>query len=538
MLSLTNLSNPEAALIKLLKYSGAANNINIVNDEFEKHPDYPSLLAVSDVLTALKIENNAFLSNFDELINERCPFLAYTNSNGGELLVVNKIVPGNFIVSNEKWNKHKLNAEEFEKIFAGVILTIEPSKDFTNAATLKNTIRAIKAPAIGTVIALILLLALTLHTGYLSSLNWQTLLLTVFKSTGLITSVLLLVQSIDSNNPLVQIMCQSVGKSNCNAILSSKAAKVFEGLSWSEVGFFYFAGTWLLLLFGGGSAMIWQALAILNFISLPYTVYSIYYQARVAKQWCVLCCTIQALLWLEFIPLAIYVYHNPLSFLGGWHAAAWSVLFICLMAPITLWLLLKPLFLKVQQLKPLKEQLRKFKYNAELFNKMLNEQPKYAIPDENWSIVLGNVEANNIITMVTNPYCPPCADTHRMLDELLYQRQDIQARIVFTANNTEKDIKTPVSRHLMALNDLPDKTVVRNALNDWYGQKQKNYNAWAKVYPAQLNELEYYKIDRQHDWCQVAEIVATPTLLLNGYRLPAVYQLPDLKYLLEYHVNT
>jgi len=157
--------------------------------------------------------------------------------------------------------------------------------------------------------------ALVFHTTYFTNLSWQIILLTLFKTAGLITSILLLIQSIDSNNPLVQVLCQGGGKTDCNAILSSKAAKVpipiaigIE-LTWSEVGFFYFAGTWLLLLFGGGSPAIWQALALLNFISLPYTVYSIYYQARVAKQWCVLCCTVQALLWLEFFSLTL----TPLS---------------------------------------------------------------------------------------------------------------------------------------------------------------------------------------------------------------------------------
>jgi protein-disulfide isomerase len=191
------------------------------------------------------------------------------------------------------------------------------------------------------------------------------------------------------------------------------------------------------------------------------------------------------------------------------------------------------LFLKLQQLKPLKQQLRKFKYNTELFNNMLAAQPKYATPHEDWSIVLGNAEANNIITMVTNPYCPPCAKTHKLLDELLAQRDNIQARIVFTANNTDADIKTPVSRHLMALNSLPNKSVIRKALHDWYEQKQKSYEAWSKVYPVTLNGAEYHKIDKQHAWCKMAEVTATPTLLLNGYRLPSLYQLPDLKYMLE-----
>ena len=116
-----------------------------------------------------------------------------------------------------------------------------------------------------------------------------------------------------------------------------------------------------------------------------------------------------------------------------------------------------------------------------------------------------------------------------MLDE----RADLQARIVFTARNTDNDIKTPISRHLVALNELPDKTQIKQALNDWYEQKQKNYETWAKAYPVALNGVEYHKMDQQKAWCEMAEVTATPTMLLNGYRLPELYQLPDLKYILE-----
>ncbi|MFI5139573.1 MAG: cysteine peptidase family C39 domain-containing protein [Sphingobacteriales bacterium] len=540
MLSLTNYPNPDAAVNKLLKNLSINIDPAAISAELDKHPDYPSLLAISDVLTAFNIENTAFRVEPDKVVNIPVPFIAHTNLNGGDFVVVNKIKDGNVYVAGEKWNRHKLSIEEFKKIFTGVVLTAEPSATFTTSTTFTTFLTNLKTPAIAVGLALIFVSALVFHTTYFSNLSWQIILLTLFKTAGLITSILLLIQSIDSNNPLVQVLCQGGGKTDCNAILSSKAAKVFEGLTWSEVGFFYFAGTWLLLLFGGGSPAIWQALALLNFISLPYTVYSIYYQARVVKQWCVLCCTVQALLWLEFFSLTLTLskgvgtvaFFTSLSF-GEGRGEALSAIFICLLTPVILWMLLKPLFLKAQQLQPLKQQLRKFKYNTELFNQMLSTQPKYTQPDGAWSIVLGNVEANNIITMVTNPYCQPCSKTHKLLDELLEQNGNLQARIVFTASNTDNDIKTPVSRHLMALDNLSDKTVVRQALHDWYEQKQKNYDAWAKVYPVHLNEAEYHKIDKQKDWCQMAEVTATPTLLLNGYRLPDLYQLPDLKYMLE-----
>jgi uncharacterized membrane protein/thiol-disulfide isomerase/thioredoxin len=529
MLSFTRYQNPDAAVNKLLKCLSINIAPETITAELEKHPDYPSMLAISDVLNAFNVENAAYRVDQENLANVPYPFIAHTTINGGDFLVVNKIEGDKLTVSNEKWNNHKLTLEEFKKIFKGVVLTAEPSSTFTTTATFTTFLTSIKIPAIAAGLLLILVSAL-FHTGYFTNLSWQTILLTVFKTAGLITSILLLVQSIDSNNPLVQKLCQGGSKTNCNAILSSKAAKVFEGLTWSEVGFFYFAGTWLLLLFGGGSAKIWWTLAILNVISLPYTFYSVYYQARIAKQWCVLCCTVQALLWLEFISLVTDIHTFPLYFGDGRGEA---IIFICLLLPVILWMLLKPLFLKLQQLQPLKQQLRKFKYNTELFNSTLIAQPKYAQPGDEWSIVLGNAAADNIITMVSNPYCPPCSKMHAALDELLDQNGNIQARIVFTANNTDEDIKTPVSRHLMALNEHPDKTIVKQALHDWYEQKQKSYEAWAKVYPVELIEADFHKLDKQKTWCEMAEVTATPTMLLNGYRLPDLYQLPDLKYMLE-----
>jgi uncharacterized membrane protein len=340
---------------------------------------------------------------------------------------------------------------------------------------------------------------------------------------------LLLIQSIDSNNPLIQKLCQGKGKTNCNAILSSKAAQVFNGLTWSEVGFTYFAGTWLNLVFGNHSGSLWEVLLILNVVSLPYTFYSIYFQARIAKQWCLLCCTVQALLWLEFVPLLAASGHS-------FSLPDYSVmlnLFCAFLFPFLIWKFLKPTLMKAQLVHPLKVQLQKFKYNPRLFESLLLNQPRFAQPGEEWSIVLGNAGADNIITMVTNPYCSPCGNAHRQLHDLLEQNSNLQARIIFTASNEDGDIQTPVSRHLMTLHGLADKEVVKNALSDWYEQKQKNYQAWTKTYPVELKETEYNKINEQKAWCEMAEITATPTFLLNGYRLPGLYQLPNLKYMLE-----
>jgi len=338
--------------------------------------------------------------------------------------------------------------------------------------------------------------------------------------------MLLLMQSLDTNNPLIQKICGGDSTKDCYAILSSKAAKLNDQLSWSEVGFFYFAGTWLVLLFNSSHSDLMQILAVLNIISLPYTFYSIYYQWRLAKQWCVFCCTVQAILWLEFFAFL------P-SLMRGIQVPTLIELSSVMMGmaiPILAWMLVKPYLLQAQQIAPLKKELRKFKYNTELFEKMMNDEVKYTLPDEEHSLIIGNCEAEQVITMVSNPYCQPCAKAHKALDELLTHRSDIKLQVVFSTHNNKSDKNTEVAAHLMSLQATQNDVSLKKALNDWYEQKHKNYEAWAKEHPKTTDFYAAEALVIQKEWCKLTEITGTPTLFLNGRRLPKSYQIEDLKY--------
>lgn len=522
--------NTLGVLTKFISLLNLSIEDQVIETELLMHPEYPSLLAISDVLMNLNIITEAFHADQDDLINIQSPFIIHTSINSGDFIIVHRIANETAYVSSEIWNKHKLSLTELKKINKGIVLTAKTKENFSLMRYFETLLFNFKLPITITCVFVILIMTLIFHTDYLASLNWQIILLTFLKSAGLITTILLLVQSIDRDNPLIQKLCKSGEKTDCDAILSSNASKVFKGLTWSEVGFFYFSGTWLLVLFSGGQIAILQSLIILNFVSLPYTIYSIYYQMRVAKQLCVLCCTVQGLLWLEFIPL---IKTGSIYLNGNWGANTWSILFIALLLPVATWILLKPILVKAQQLSTLKQQLQKFKYNSESFKDKLLANVKFTQPSEEWSIVLGNAKSENIITIITNPYCNPCAKTHKLLDELIKQNPNLQARIIFTANNTDDDIKTPISRHLMSLYNLPNKSIINKALHDWYKQKHKDYNTWAKEYPTKLTETEYSKLDKQLAWCQTTGVTTTPTVLINGHLLPDLYQLSDLKYMLE-----
>lgn len=530
MFLITKRSNIEAAVTNLLKHLNVTIHSDIIIEELEKHPDYPSMLAVSDVLTTLNIANEAFRAEATMLRELPVPFLASLKRNEGEIVVVTKIDSKHIYFADHLRNVNKLSVEIFNSEYSGVVLIAEPKSDLIKPRRVFRWTSKLKSAVI-TSFTLLVLLSILFNNSYSDIFDWKIAFLSLIKTAGLIVSILLLIQSIDSSNPLIQAVCKSGKKTDCNAILSSKAAEVFEGLTWSEVGFFYFSGTWLLLHLSGALPGAFMILTYLNLMCLPFTIYSIYYQARIAKKWCILCCVVQIVIWLEFVPLIFTFFGSNLHS----HFVDFNILriaFISFSIPAISWLILRPLIFKVQELKPLKGQLHTFKYNVELFKYILAKQPQFEQPNERWSIVLGENNAENVITMVSNPYCQPCAKMHKLLNDMIDQNDNVQVRIVFTALNIEADHQTPVARHFMALSSLPDKTLVKTALHTWYEQTRKDYRTWAHAFPVQLEKTDFFKLDEQRTWCEMAQVAVTPTILINGHVLPSIYQMNDLRYML------
>jgi uncharacterized membrane protein len=503
-----------------------------IEEEIAKHPAYRSMLAISDLLNSWRIPNAAYQLSFDELVSAEvpAPFIAHF-SKGGGFVLIDHLDDKHAIVSNERWNKHSLTIDEFKDKYAGSILIAE--KDETSGEDnyakkqRKERLEAIRVPFVVSGAIAIVIAILLLNQSNTASFAWHTILLLFFKTAGLVTSILLLIQSIDTNNPLIQKLCGGDSNKDCNAILSSKAAKLTEELSWSEIGFFYFAGTWLTLLFNSNNIGLMQMLAILNIVALPYTFYSIYYQWRVAKQWCRFCCAIQALLWLEFFALLPSL-QNGIQAPGLKELGA---LFICMTIPVLAWVFVKPYLQLSKQIQPLKQQLRTFKYNTDLFQKMLNDEVKYALPAEGDSLIIGNREAEHIITMVSNPYCQPCSKAHKKLEEWLSSRDDIKLQVVFSVHSTdESDKKTQVASHLMSLQAGRDDISLKHALDDWYEQKQKDYDAWANIHPVKSKTNNTRALEMQKNWCKTTEVNSTPTIFINGRKLPKPYQTEDIKY--------
>jgi len=521
-LTLSKQANAVAILTLLIKKLRVPVSPSTIKKDLESHPEYPSLLALSDCLTSWKIPNEAYRLDKQAFKAEELsyPFIAHLSDEGGRFILVHEINDGRIKYNDERGSSQIFTEREFLKKWNGIILYAQKHEESGESnyrqALVKEWLNALRVPFLMVIVLATLLIEVTFNLPYL--------ILVVLKFVGITVSVLLVMYTINANNPFIQNFCSLGRKNDCNAILKSDAAKITSWLSWSEVGMFYFMGSFICLLFNPSSVIL---LMWLNIACLPYTFYSIGYQFK-QKNWCILCCSVQAILWIEGL---VFMLNYPLSRPSSVFEVVSVIL--CLLFPVAVWAVLKPLLLRSEQTQPLNQQLRKFKYNSELFKQLLTNQPRYVVSDDLMAITLGNKEAENVITMVSNPFCGPCATTHKLLDEWLEDRDDIQLKVIFTTANQDDDSRTKVARHVAALGLLKDKEVVKKALNDWYSLNSKKYETWAERYPVGFNGETSAVTEKQRIWCNMAEISFTPTILINGYKLVEPYRLEDIKYLLS-----
>ncbi len=526
-LFISNKVNIESVVDKLLRKLQVKVSHTTIVQNLQDHPEYPSLLSISDSLNEWGVTNQAYKIDLAEFDPEDLyfPFIAHIPENGGRYLLITKIEGNQVYFSDEKSDNQQILLEDFLKRWQGIALHGTPNAINGEQRYADNRIKELLQAAI-IPLAILSFIALIVLNFSGQSFNLSALLLSLIKVAGVGVSILLLMQSLNANNPFIANLCTLGGGNNdCNAILKSDAAKLTSWLSWSEVGFFYFTGSLLALLLLPVSLPF---LAWLNVLALPYTLYSIGYQYK-HKNWCVFCCVVQVLLMLEFV---VNLSFSNLQVAASLNVQGMIILILAFLIPVLIWAFLKPFFLKSAQLSPVKQQLKQFKYNGDLFMQALKNQPRYAVSDDLMPIMLGNKEADTVITMVSNPFCGPCAKTHQILDEWLKYKDDFLVKVIFTSSDSPDDPKTKVSRHLSALSKLNDRTLLEQSLNDWYNAVNKNYEVWAAKYPIQVNEEFSIVTERQKKWCRVADIQHTPTILVNGYKLPEPYKLEDIKYLM------
>lgn len=506
-----------------------------LQQEVEDHPDYPSLLSISDVFSKYKVDN--ITASFDpaDLVKIPPPFITQIKGSESDMeyfTVVkqfNNNVVSAFDPERMKWREYSF--QEFADRTSGVVLMAEPGEDSGERDyKQKRREERYKSFSLYALPALLAALFATANIQAFLQVGQAALpevIFSLLSAIGVLTGILLMWYELDRYNPVIQQICKGGGRRvNCNAILQSDAARIF-GVSWSTIGLSYFSGQLIFMLIQGiASPGTLAVTGIFSLLALPYVFYAVYFQWRVAKQWCLLCLAVQAVLVLQ-VSISIWQTDVLIAYFSLTAVAQYIIFSVLSFLTV---LLLLPVLKKAKRTKVFKNQLKRLKYDPGVFNAVLHKQRNVHEGAAGLGIVLGNPNAANRILKVCNPYCGPCANVHTPIEELLESNPDVQLQIIFTATNDDKDEQKWPVQHLLAIAADNNEPLIKQALDDWYLAPEKNYEHFASRYPMKdMLVLQEGKIEAMHDWCMKAGIDHTPTIFINNHELPGIYNIHDLK---------
>ena len=527
-------TNVEEMVCLVMKQLGMKVAETKVIAKLKKHPNSSSFLAAYDVLSEYGISSIGMKCNsVDKLKSLKCSFIAQIKPNkskSGVFIFVYKIEDNHVdCYDSYKQKRELVSLEDFSKLFTGNILLFEPDNNTKRinfkiphaAERMQHVIERILI----SFLPLYLLVSIIVYSIVVQMI-WEEYIYAILLLMGCVIGGLLLVHEYNEYNPIISHFCGQSAKLNCSAVLFSRGSKLW-GIPWSMTGSAYFVGMLMSLLISDFNTSVFATIAFLHLWVLPYVIYSIYYQKIKIKQWCPLCLATQIIIVLLFLTAFIDGVYSQIETI-----TLQSLLFIigCLFPSSAMVYFIWLFSQKKKSSDYYERAFINFKYTPSVFHSLLEQQQKINIPTDNYGITLGNKEGKIHIIKVCNPYCSHCADAQVVLQRLMSENSDIKLQIIFIFNPESQEYKlTPIDRFLSLYHEGLDMEPI---LTEWYTDKRKDIQEFMQKYPVKAQSIQWNNDNAKamFHFCEEMKITGTPTLYINGFRLPDTYSVMDLKY--------
>jgi uncharacterized membrane protein len=515
------------------QFSSSLVSKNIRNKEIQnkikQHPNFPSLLSLTDNLSVWNVQNITIKLENEEkkgVYDLPCPFLADT-TNG--YIIVEDIADDTIVFSDLQNRTQKKSVDQFLANWSGIaILALPNEHSGEDNYTLNRFFYFLDESKV--------FFAVFLGVFVLAFLAYNTIYLSVFvlfclKIIGVVVSSLLIAHELDGTDSVVNKVCTGI-KSDCNKVLKSEQAKLFGFISWADLGVVYFAGSAAALLFcWNDTSSLLYFLKIINITSLLFIPYSLWYQYRIAKEWCYFCLAILVLFGLEYFVLNFVTNSGFVApFLPSLIA-----LLIAFGSVIIVLLYLKPLLVENASSRSRITNLQTTKYQPELFQAALNAGRFLPKTPNKLAFRYGEPDAINTITLITNPYCGFCSNAHTMIEEYLNGCFDNLAIEIMITPSEDKQSDSYKIAYTLAETYQNDPKKALILMHEWYSATDKG-EAWLKTCLLPItNETTKHLLEEQRLWLDAQKINYTPFVAFNNQEIDAKYgyTIRDLRYFFE-----
>ena len=485
---------------------------------FNEHPHKYNLFGLSSMLKDYGIENVGIkISDKNEIRSIQPPFIAHT---GNDFAVVETIDKDNirFVEGNKRI---KIPLDEFIKIWTGYALIAEPCKTSKEPDyeihSRKELFHNLRKVTILIILAFLFAFAFISNKSYLYS---GVVLLMIINAVGIYISYLLILKQLHIQSNYADRLCSLFKYNDCNNILESDAAKLFGVIGWSEVGLGYFISNLIILCF---LPLFIPCLLLINILCLPYSFWSIWYQKFKAKQWCPLCLGVMLLLWGIFITGMGFGFID-LSVISFWELAIAGSIY---MISILIINMLIPVIARSSNMENIRYEINSIKANEDVFTALLRKQPQFEVTKDTSRILMGNPDANLLITVFSNPHCNPCSWMHKRINKLLEQNKHICVQYIFSSFNEDLEIS---NKYLIG-SYFQKNGEAKDIYDQWFEKGKFNKEEFFKLYSVRTDTQEVIReFDLHEQWKEQSGLRATPTILVNGYKLPDNFKIEDMRY--------
>lgn len=504
-----------------MRYNKVPITDKTIAESLKSHPQYPSLKSICDAFKEWKVEHYPMRLDKEELKEAGTSFIAHLNGDGETLAFVPALNGSSIVKYFDRYRKpKKIDEKEFFKNYSGIAVLIDAdNRSGEEEYTEKRQFEILhKSLPFMVVLGVLFLIANSIVSKVTPDLSISFVLLLLMKMAGLYLSVMLVLKDLNIKNSLADTLCGLGRKTNCNSILNTGAARLFAWVHWSDIGVIYFLSG--LIMISYADINDFALMAYLSIGALGYAVYSIYYQALVAKIWCPLCLGVQAIFISEVALSYTYIWPIQVSWMSVFKFG--SITMITILGMV----LFKAYYISRQSAKNERLTYLRFKRNPNVFINQLkqNEHKKFDVSEEVFRVSKG--EPSVKVTAFLSLNCNPCRKAFHQLKEL-FEREEITIQMILSFQEKNKRLVN----HLARLFREKNQNEAMSLLEGWYNNKGSELPEEGKE---ELNEEGYERISKVHQqFFKKSEVRGTPTIFVNGYILPIDYEVKDLAHFMD-----
>ena len=496
--------------------------ITVDQNEFlfqvESHSSYPSLLAISDTLSFLKVSNLATRLENEDIVHLPDTFIALIQEKEDSPFLEFVERKENGFQYSKEGKSNIVSNKMFEKMFQNIVLLAEKEENELPTNKSNNLV----------IISLVFLGLIFLFSIFANSFSLLTFLFVCFTAMGTYLSIEAISHELGIQTKFSEAVCTITTNSDCDAVLNAKKSKFLENFSFSEASITFFSTQILgLLLFSISSRLtdFYNITTVLLLFSIPVTLFSFYQQIIVAKKWCPICLAIICIIYAEIASLLVY---NNFSF--AINAISIAYFLLVLVGSHIASVFVKSLIKQNLDFKSKITENNRFKRKYSLFKMALlaSDRVHEEIITSN-NILLGNPEAKLKITVVSSPFCGYCKEAHKIIEEILELHKDrVCFNLHFNFDASKNDEKSKrVHQKLVQIYFSEGQDVFMKELHNWFENIEENKllsNSTSQINDLKVNTILY----DQYTWNQENKITYTPAIIINNYSFPKEYDRNDL----------